>query len=108
MVAQRGRYAMPVFKGRFRDHQNLPMRDEDMVAFVTDANGTITKVCIGEAKTLVAFAAQAVASAHERVKKTIPAKDALSANVPVQFLANAPQTATGMPSGKNLLLRRGS
>lgn len=69
-LRQRHGYAMPVFKLRFRDHQNLPMRGEDIVAFVTDANGMITKVCIGEAKTLVTFAGQTVASAHERLKKT--------------------------------------
>lgn len=69
-LRQRHGYAMPVFKLRFRDHQNLPMRGEDIVAFVTDVNGTITRVCIGEAKTLVAFAGQTVTSAHERLEKT--------------------------------------
>ena len=69
-LCQRHGYAMPVFKLRFRDHQNLPMRGEDIVAFATAVNGTITKVCIGEAKTLVTFAGQTVISAHERLEKT--------------------------------------
>lgn len=69
-LLQRHAYRMPVFKLRFRDHPNLPMRGEDIVAFVTEADGTITRVCVGEAKTLVAFTAQTIKSAHERLEKT--------------------------------------
>ena len=69
-LLQRHSYRMPVFKLRFRDHPNLPMRGEDIVAFVTDADGTITRVCVGEAKTLVNFSAQTIKFAHERLEKT--------------------------------------
>lgn len=54
-LVQRYGYVMPVLKLRFRDHPNLPMRGEDVIAFVRDAQGVITKVCVGEAKVVVAF-----------------------------------------------------
>lgn len=69
-LVQRHGYYMPVFKLRFRDHANLPMRGEDIIAFGRDAAGSINKVCIGEAKTVLAFASQKVIDAHERLEKT--------------------------------------
>lgn len=69
-LVQRYGYLMPVFKLRFRDHPNLPMRGEDVIAFVRDAHGSITKVCVGEAKVIVAFAHQTVEKAHERLAYT--------------------------------------
>lgn len=69
-LVQRYGFLMPVFKLRFRDHPNLPMRGEDVIAFVRDAQGAITKVCVGEAKVIVAFAHQTVEKAHERLAYT--------------------------------------
>ena len=60
---------MPVFKLRYMDHPNMPMRGEDLVAFRLGAEGGIAGLCVGEAKTLQQFRPQQVRDAHERLKK---------------------------------------
>jgi hypothetical protein len=65
-LCQRYGYRMPVFKLRYRDNPELPMRGEDIVAFKMTSS-QIDAVVIGEAKTVHKFAAQTVLTAHERL-----------------------------------------
>ncbi len=66
-LRQRYGYKMPVFKLRFMDNPNVPMRGEDVVAFEIAENNKITAICIGEAKTLERYAQAKVKEAHERL-----------------------------------------
>jgi len=78
-LLQRQGYHMPVFKLRYRDSHNMPMRGEDIVAFILTPQGKISKVCIGEAKTLTSFASRTVLDAHDRLKKSYhPSPETLS------------------------------
>ena len=66
-LCQRYGYVMPVFKLRYRDNPELPMRGEDVVAFKMTSS-QIDAVVIGEAKTVRRFATQTVLDAHERLR----------------------------------------
>lgn len=66
-LMQRHGYRMPVFKIRFRDSYKLPMRGEDIVAFQMDSENRISRVVIGEAKTLLRFRNSTLLDAHERL-----------------------------------------
>jgi len=78
-LLQRHGYHMPVFKLRYRDSHSMPMRGEDIVAFILNPQGKITKVCIGEAKTSTRFASRTVLEAHDRLKKSYhPSPETLS------------------------------
>ncbi len=78
-LLQRHGYSMPVFKLRYRDSHNMPMRGEDIVAFVLTPKGRISKICIGEAKTLTTFASRTVLDAHDRIKSSYhPCPETLS------------------------------
>ncbi len=63
-------YHMPVLKLRYRDHKDLPMRGEDILALKLDADGRVLCLCIGEAKAVKAFSSTVVAKAHARLAKT--------------------------------------
>lgn len=65
-LRQRHGYAMPVFKLRYADHPGLPMRGEDIVAFVLDGR-TIVVVCVGEAKVRSVAKGREVEDAHKRL-----------------------------------------
>lgn len=67
-LIQRHGYTMPVFKIRFRDSYNMPMRGEDIVAFEMDAKNHIKSVIIGEAKTIQRFRRATLKHAHERLR----------------------------------------
>jgi hypothetical protein len=67
-LRQRYGYEMPVFKLRYCEHPNMPMRGEDLVAFRLDDHRTVIGLCVGEAKTAQAFSAQEVRDAHERLR----------------------------------------
>ena len=69
-LVQRYGYEMPVFKLRFRDHYDQPMRGEDIIGFVRDKNGRITVLCGGEAKTIATYASRTVVDAYARLTKT--------------------------------------
>ncbi len=60
---------MPVFKLRYMDHPNMPMRGEDLVAFRLSDEGVIAGLCVGEAKTLRQFRPQEVRDAHIRLRQ---------------------------------------
>ena len=78
-LRQKHGYLMPVFKLRYRDSHNMPMRGEDIVAFVLTPQRKISKVCIGEAKTLSRFASRTVLDAHNRLKNSYhPCPETLS------------------------------
>jgi hypothetical protein len=66
-LCQRYGYKMPVFKLRFRDNPNMPMRGEDIVAFELGEGKKITAICIGEAKTLEHYDRAQVIKAHDRL-----------------------------------------
>jgi hypothetical protein len=66
-LVQRQGYSMPVLKLRFRDHANLPMRGEDIVAFRLNANRQIDAVIVGEAKCLVRYEGRTIEDAHARL-----------------------------------------
>lgn len=66
-LMQRYGYHMPVFKLRYRDSTELPMRGEDIIAFALDAANHIERVIVGEAKAIVAFATRTVVEANERL-----------------------------------------
>jgi hypothetical protein len=68
-LRQRYGYQMPVFKLRYMDHPNMPMRGEDLVAFRLSGKRVIAGLCIGEAKTMQAFRPQEVQDAHDRLKQ---------------------------------------
>jgi hypothetical protein len=68
-LRQRYGYQMPVFKLRFMDHPNMPMRGEDLVAFRLKGKRVIAGLCVGEAKTMQAFRSQEVQDAHDRLKQ---------------------------------------
>ena len=67
-LVQRYGYQMPVFKLRYRDSHNMPMRGEDIVAFVLNSKRKIKKICIGEAKTRKVFKSNVVLEAHDRLR----------------------------------------
>lgn len=58
---------MPIFKIRFRDNYDLPMRGEDIVAFKFDTQNRVTRLIIGEAKTTVRYQRSIVRKAHNRL-----------------------------------------
>ncbi len=60
--------SFPVFKLRFTDNPQMPARGEDAVGFLLDADGRITEVCIGEAKTIAEFRKKVVTDAHVRLR----------------------------------------
>ena len=68
-LIQRQGYLMPVFKIRFRDSHDLPMRGEDIVAFEIDAENRIKRIIIGEAKATLKYSKSTVTKALERLNK---------------------------------------
>jgi len=66
-LCQRYGYKMPVFKLRFMDNPNMPMRGEDVVAFEIAEDNKITAICIGEAKTMERYNRDKVEKAHKRL-----------------------------------------
>jgi hypothetical protein len=66
-LCQRYGYRMPVFKLRFRDNPDMPMRGEDIVAFELAEDSKIIAICIGEAKTLEHYNGDQVKNAHKRL-----------------------------------------
>jgi len=66
-LRQRYSYKMPIFKLRFMDNPNMPMRGEDIVAFEIAEDNKITAICIGEAKTLDRYNRDHVEKAHKRL-----------------------------------------
>lgn len=66
-LVQRHGYKMPVLKLRYRDHRDMPMRGEDMIAFEVDEDDRITRLIVGEAKTVVQYAVDVVRRAHARL-----------------------------------------
>jgi len=66
-LRQRYGYDMPVFKLRFMEHANMPMRGEDVVAFRLRDGRVIVGLCVGEAKTSQAFRSAEVVDAHRRL-----------------------------------------
>jgi len=66
-LRQRHGYKMPVFKLRYMDTPNMPMRGEDIVAFKITEDNKITAICIGEAKTLERYNRDQVEKAHKRL-----------------------------------------
>ncbi len=78
-LIQRYGYYMPIFKLRYRDSHNMPMRGEDIVAFVLTPQGEISKICIGESKTRKKFTSDTVLKAHDRLKNSYhPCPETLS------------------------------
>jgi hypothetical protein len=78
-LIQRYGYYMPIFKLRYRDSHNMPMRGEDIVAFVLTPQGEISKICIGESKTRKKFSSSTVLQAHDRLKNSYhPCPETLS------------------------------
>ena len=68
-LCQRYKYKMPVFKLRFMDNPNMPMRGEDIVAFEIAKNKKIIAICIGETKTLEIYSKSKVKQAYEQIVK---------------------------------------
>lgn len=66
-LRQRYRYKMPVFKLRFMDNPNMPMRGEDIIAFERAEDNKITAICFGETKTLERYNRYHVEKAYERL-----------------------------------------
>lgn len=66
-LRQRYGYKMPVFKLRFMDNPDMPMRGEDIVAFEVAEDNRITAICLGEAKTLGSYNRSKVEEAHKRL-----------------------------------------
>ena len=66
-LRQRHGYDMPVFKLRYRDHLEMTMRGEDVVAFLRDGD-SITTVCYGEAKAIERYSSRTVEDAHSRLR----------------------------------------
>jgi hypothetical protein len=60
---------MPVFKLRFMDNPNMPMRGEDIVAFEITEDKKIIAICIGETKTLETYSKSKVKQAYEQIIK---------------------------------------
>ena len=60
---------MPVFKLRFMDTPNMPMRGEDIIAFEIGKDNKIIAICIGETKTLETYSKDKVKKAHEQLVK---------------------------------------
>jgi len=78
-LIQRYGYYMPIFKLRYRDRHNMPMRGEDIVAFVLTPQREISKICIGESKTMKKFSSNTVLQAHDRLKNSYhPCPETLS------------------------------
>lgn len=69
-LRQRYHYDMPVFKLRYSENFDMPMRGEDIVAFEIDRNGKIITICIGEVKTNEDYQTAHVRKAHLRLVKT--------------------------------------
>lgn len=67
-LRQRHSYNMPVFKLRYMDNPQMPMRGEDLVAFRIDKKNVINALCVGESKAMQAFDAREVKDAHARLK----------------------------------------
>jgi hypothetical protein len=67
-LRQRHGYNMPVFKLRYMDNPQMPMRGEDLVAFRIGRKDTITALCVGESKAMQTLDARAVRDAHARLK----------------------------------------
>jgi len=68
-LCQRYNYKMPVFKLRFMDTPNMPMRGEDIVAFEIGEDNKIIAICLGETKTLETYSKDKVKKAHEQLVK---------------------------------------
>jgi len=68
-LCQRYNYKMPVFKLRFMDTPNMPMRGEDIVAFEIAENKKIIAICIGETKTLEIYSKSKVKQAYKQIVK---------------------------------------
>ena len=68
-LCQRYNYKMPVFKLRFMDNPNMPMRGEDIVAFEINEDNKIIAICIGETKTLETYIKDKVKKALEQLVK---------------------------------------
>ena len=68
-LIQRYGFRMPVFKLRFRDVRDMPMRGEDIVAFRMNQEGQIEEVIVGEAKTVVRYRGSTVKEAHDRLRE---------------------------------------
>lgn len=66
-LRQRYGYKMPVFKLRFMDNPNMPMRGEDIVAFEMSEDNKITTICIGEAKTSERYNRDQVKKGYDRL-----------------------------------------
>lgn len=78
-LIQRYGYHMPIFKLRYRDSHNMPMRGEDIVAFVLTPKSEIIKICIGESKTRKRFSSSTILEAHDRLKNSYhPCPETLS------------------------------
>jgi Cap4 SAVED domain len=67
-LRQRHGYDMPVFKLRYMDNPQMPMRGEDLVAFRIGIKRVITALCVGESKAMQNFDSRAVKDAHLRLK----------------------------------------
>ena len=67
-LRQRHGYDMPVFKLRYMDNPQMPMRGEDLVAFRLGKKKSITALCVGEAKAMQTFDSREVNDAHARLK----------------------------------------
>lgn len=69
-LCQRYGYKLPVFKLRFMDNPDMPMRGEDIVAFEINEDNKIITICTGEAKTLERYNHNQVNVAHNRLVTT--------------------------------------
>jgi hypothetical protein len=67
-LRQRHGYDMPVFKLRYMDNPQMPMRGEDLVAFRIGRKKVITALCVGESKAMQTFDSREVKDAHSRLK----------------------------------------
>ena len=66
-LCQRYGFSLPIFKLRYMDHPEMPMRGEDIIALEFNGQGNIQKICIGEAKTISTYRSRTVTSAHSRL-----------------------------------------
>jgi len=67
-LRQRYGYEMPVFKLRYMDNPQMPMRGEDLIAFRIGRRRTIDALCVGESKAMKNFDAREVEDAHGRLQ----------------------------------------
>ena len=68
-LRQRYGYEIPVYKLRYADNPQMPQRGEDLVAFETNEDRTILKLCIGEAKVRSTHDKASILAAHGRLCK---------------------------------------